>query len=249
MSRFFLTTVLAGGVLLAGLATMNSYADNPMPRTPSSYAMADPMAVEQRVALVIGNAAYRASPLSNPVNDASDMAKKLAKLGFEVTLKTDAGQQDMNRAITEFGDKLKPGGVALFYYAGHAIQADGSNYLIPVDADIKSASSVFSEAVDVDKLLKQLAPARVSMLLLDACRNNPFKRSRGSAGGLASIDAPMGTYIVIVHTPPPVLSFNYFVSVMNLVYVNRIIFAVPIYNATKNLRYCPSCHAVFKTTT
>ena len=105
MNRFFLTTILAGGVLLTGLGTMNSHADNPGPRTLSSYAMADPMAVEQRVALVIGNAAYKASPLSNPVNDAGDMAAKLAKLGFNVTLKTDAGQREMNRAITQFGEK------------------------------------------------------------------------------------------------------------------------------------------------
>ena len=202
MSRFFLTTVLAGGVLLAGLGTMNSYADNPMPRAPSSYAMAEPMAVEQRVALVIGNAAYKTSPLSNPVNDAGDMAAKLTKLGFDVTLKTNAGQREMNRAITEFGERLKPGGVALFYYAGHGIQAKGRNYLIPVDADIKSASSIFSEAVDVDQLLEQLAPARVSMVLLDACRNNPFERSfRGSAGGLAQIDAPKGTFIAYATSP------------------------------------------------
>ncbi|OQA30859.1 MAG: Caspase domain protein [Betaproteobacteria bacterium ADurb.Bin341] len=158
---------------------------------------------EKRYALVIGNAAYKTSPLSNPVNDASDVAAKLRALGFEVILKTNTTLREMSRAITQFGERLDPGSVALFYYAGHGIQAKGRNYLIPVDAEIASEAAVRSEAVDVDQLLEQLAPASVSMVILDACRNNPYERRfRGGRGsGLAQIDAPKGTLIAYATAP------------------------------------------------
>jgi len=158
---------------------------------------------EKRYALVIGNAAYKTSPLSNPVNDASDIAAKLKALGFEVVLKTNATLREMSRAITQFGERLDPGSVALFYYAGHGIQAKGRNYLIPVDAEIASEAAVRSEAIDVDQLLEQLAPASVSMVILDACRNNPYERRfRGGRGsGLAQIDAPKGTLIAYATAP------------------------------------------------
>ena len=157
---------------------------------------------QKRYALVIGNSAYKSSPLVNPVNDASDIASKLKKLGFEVTLKTNASQKEMLRAITQFGERLAPGSVALFYYAGHGIQAKGRNYLIPIDAEIAGEAAVRSEAVDVDQLLEQLSPASVSVVILDACRNNPFERSfRGGGGGLAQIDAPKGTLIAYATAP------------------------------------------------
>ena len=110
---------------------------------------ADAAANEQRVALVIGNANYKESALRNPVNDAADVAAKLKNLGFEVTLRTDTTQKEMTRAITLFGEQLKPGSVALFYYAGHGIQARGRNFLVPIDAEIKGEAAVRSEAVDV----------------------------------------------------------------------------------------------------
>ena len=158
---------------------------------------------QKRYALVIGNSAYKSSPLVNPVNDASDIAGKLRKLGFEVTLKTNASQKEMLRAITQFGERLVPGSVALFYYAGHGIQAKGRNYLIPIDAEIAGEAAVRSEAVDVDQLLEQLSPASVSVVILDACRNNPFERSfrGGGGGGLAQIDAPKGTLIAYATAP------------------------------------------------
>ena len=87
----------------------------------------------QKIALVIGNSAYKKFPLKNPVNDAADMADVLKKCGFEVILKTNANQLDMKKAVREFSDRLKDGGAGLFYFAGHGAQVDGINYLIPVN--------------------------------------------------------------------------------------------------------------------
>lgn len=170
------------------------------PRTPSSHAPA--VVTGKKIALVIGNSAYPDKPLKNPVNDAGDMAEKLKALGFEVTVATDADQKQMLRALTEFGEKVSNGAVALFYYAGHGMQVRGKNYLIPVDAKIKTESAVGSEAVDVDQLLAKLGPARLSMVILDACRNNPFERAfRGDGQGLAQINAPTGTLIAYATAP------------------------------------------------
>lgn len=158
---------------------------------------------EKRVALVIGNAAYPgAGALKNPVNDANDIASKLKKLGFDVIVRTNVRQKEMLRSLTEFGDKVQNGTEALFFYAGHGMQVRGRNYLIPIDAEIRSEASVSSEAVDVDQLLDKLSPARLSMVILDACRNNPFERRfRGSGQGLAQINAPTGTLIAYATAP------------------------------------------------
>ncbi|MCE9571512.1 MAG: caspase family protein, partial [Rhodocyclales bacterium] len=160
-------------------------------------------AAEQKVALIIGNAAYPTSRLRNPVNDAKAMAEKLRALGFDVVLRTDTTQRDMTRAISQFGQKLVLGSVGLFYYAGHGMQVRGKNFLIPIDAEIETEGSVSSEAVDVDQVLNQLGPARLSMVILDACRNNPFERKFRSSGGggLAQIDAPTGTLLAYATAP------------------------------------------------
>ncbi|HUQ28474.1 MAG TPA: caspase family protein [Usitatibacter sp.] len=160
-------------------------------------------AEEQRIALVIGNNAYQAGPLRNPVNDATAMAARLKAAGFDVTLRTDVTQRELTRSISQFGHALKPGAVALFYYAGHGMQVRGRNFLIPVDADIQSEATARSEGVDVDLLLEQLGPARLSMVVLDACRNNPFEGLTRSAGGsgLAQIDAPKGTLVAYATAP------------------------------------------------
>ncbi|MDK9725626.1 MAG: caspase family protein [Sterolibacteriaceae bacterium MAG5] len=157
----------------------------------------------RRVALVIGNGAYPgAAALRNPANDARDMAQKLKRLGFQVIARTDLKQKDMLRALTEFGDQIVPGSEVLFFYAGHGMQVRGKNYLIPVDAEIRIESAVSSEAVDVDQLLDKLSPARLSMVILDACRNNPFERRfRGGGQGLAQISAPTGTLIAYATSP------------------------------------------------
>lgn len=162
-----------------------------------------PASSGNRIALVIGNAAYPAAgALKNPGNDARDIAAKLKRLGFDVILRTDVRQKDMLRSLTEFGEKIQPGGEALFFYAGHGMQVRGKNYLIPVDAEIRTESAVSSEAVDVDQLLDKLAPARLAMVILDACRNNPFERRfRGGGQGLAQINAPTGTLIAYATAP------------------------------------------------
>lgn len=162
----------------------------------------------QRIALVIGNGAYPGvAALKNPVNDALDIAGKLKTLGFKVTLKTNASLKDMLRTLTAFGDSVQQGSEVVFYYAGHGMQVRGRNYLIPIDADIRTESSVSSESVDVDQLLDKLAAARLSLVVLDACRNNPFEqRFRGGGQGLASINAPTGTLIAYSTAPGKVAS-------------------------------------------
>ncbi|MGV8056845.1 MAG: caspase family protein [Smithellaceae bacterium] len=154
---------------------------------------------EQRTALVIGNGAYSSSPLKNPVNDATDMATTLTRLGFSVTLKKDASLQEMVESIEEFGNNLKKGGVGLFYYAGHGAQVSGTNYLLPVGARINKESDVRFQAVDAARILVEMENANNSLniIILDACRDNPFGKSfRSAARGLAIVtNAPAGTFI------------------------------------------------------
>ena len=159
-------------------------------------------AVEKRIALVIGNSSYPGAPLKNPVNDAKDMAAALRKLGFEVINKTDATQKEMNLAIAQFGDKLRADTVALFFFAGHGMQVKGKNYIIPIDAQITSESTVRAMTVDVDTVMDQLASSPMNIVILDACRNNPFERRfRSVGGGLAQMDAPKGSLIAYATAP------------------------------------------------
>ena len=113
-------------------------------------------ATEQRIALVIGNSAYSIGPLKNPVNDATDMAATLKKLGFTVTLKRNASLQEMDEAVETFGSQLKRGGVGLFYYAGHGVQINGTNYLLPIGAKINKEADVKYQAVDANKILDEI---------------------------------------------------------------------------------------------
>ncbi|WP_109116566.1 caspase family protein [Azospirillum sp. TSO22-1] len=159
---------------------------------------------EQRLALVIGNAAYKETPLKNPVNDAKAIAATLHRLGFKVALVTDASLRQMQKAILDFGADLKGGGVGLFYYAGHGVQVRGQNYLVPVDATVASEAAVRFEAVAVESVTEQMGEAdnRVNLIILDACRNNPFERRfRGGARGLAAMDAARGTLVAYATAP------------------------------------------------
>ncbi len=159
---------------------------------------------QARTALVIGNSAYKSSPLKNPVNDASDMASALRDSGFDVTLKTNASLRSMEKAIQNFGKKLRGGGVGLFYFAGHGLQVGGRNYLIPVDAEIESESDVKYDGVDAGRVLGKMENAGngLNIVILDACRNNPFARSFRSADkGLAKMDAPTGSFIAYATAP------------------------------------------------
>lgn len=159
---------------------------------------------EVRAALVIGNADYKNGALRNPVNDARVVASSLEKVGFKVLLREDLNREGMHLAITEFGKLLKPGAVGLFYYAGHGMQIKGRNFLIPVDADIQSEDDVEFRGMDANMVLSRMDAAhdRVNLLVLDACRNNPFGRNtRSGALGLAQMDAPKGTLIAFSTAP------------------------------------------------
>jgi uncharacterized caspase-like protein len=156
-------------------------------------------ATEPRTALVIGNSAYSSGPLKNPVNDAADMAATLQRTGFTVILKKNAHLQEMEEAIENFGNNLKRGGVGLFYFAGHGVQVNGVNYLLPIGAKINKESDVKYQAVDANKVLDEMASANNSLniVMLDACRDNPFAKSfRSASRGLAIVSsAPTGTFI------------------------------------------------------
>lgn len=157
-----------------------------------------------RVALVIGNGAYQEAPLRNPVSDARSMSARLSELGFRVITVENAGRDAMERAILDFASRLKDETTGLFYYAGHGVQSRGRNYLLPVDADIDSERALRFEAVDVQTILEEMefAGNRINIVILDACRNNPFERRfRGGARGLAAIDAAGGTLIAYATAP------------------------------------------------
>ncbi len=159
---------------------------------------------ERRAALVIGNSAYRSAPLRNPVNDARDMAAALARTGFNVTLVEDASLTGMRRAIRSFGDELTRGGIGLFYYAGHGVQLRGRNFLLPVNADIAREDEIEDQTVDANLVLSKMDTARntLNLVILDACRNNPYQRAyRSVSQGLAQMDAPTGTLIAFATAP------------------------------------------------
>ncbi|MHC2461236.1 caspase family protein [Bradyrhizobium embrapense] len=156
---------------------------------------------EQRVALVIGNANYENAPkLANPGNDAQSMAELLNAAGFEVIAATDLRQSDMVKVLQDFSDKVAargPGTVAMIYYAGHGVQLAGENYLIPVDARIATPSDLDGNAVrlvDVMGTLESI-PSRMRIVVLDACRNNPFPNVNDAGRGLAVVDAPSGSIV------------------------------------------------------
>lgn len=189
---------------LAPDAAVNAATTN-VPGTIATSAAAPAATVERRIALVIGNSAYPKAPLRNPVNDARDVARTLSELDFEVIRSENASLEAMNRAIDQFAARAQQfRGVSLIFYAGHGIQVEGENYLIPVDADFKSEREVAYRAVNLGLVLAKVeqAAGRVNILILDACRDNPFARSMRSARrGLASVDAPKGTVIAYATAP------------------------------------------------
>jgi formylglycine-generating enzyme required for sulfatase activity len=168
-----------------------------------------PAAAEPRVALVIGNGNYGSSfsRLPNPPNDAKLISKALKDAGFEVMTILDADQRQMKKAFSDFGQKLADKGadaVGLFYYAGHGVQVNGANYLIPTGANIAKEGDVDMEAVNADWVLQQMefAGNRMNIIILDACRNNPLPAGKRSADkGLARMDAPKGSFLAYSTAP------------------------------------------------
>lgn len=157
----------------------------------------------RKIALVIGNSAYRNTvELPNPRNDATAMAAKLKRLGFDTELVNDGGKQAMEDAIRRFGSRSEGAYVALFFYAGHGMQANGVNYLVPVDAKLSSERDLKYQMIKLSDILDEMDEAQVKLVFLDACRDNPLSRSLAarnrSAGigrGLAPVDAATGTLI------------------------------------------------------
>ncbi|MCK5718081.1 MAG: caspase family protein, partial [Thiomargarita sp.] len=169
-----------------------------------SFSLISP--VYARLALIIGNGAYQHVPdLDNPVNDAKDMAKVLKKLGFKVIVKYNVTNREMTQAAQNFGKRLqRENDVGLFYFSGHGVQSEGINYLVPIDAKVKSEADIPWENLDTSRLLAQMKQANngVNIIILDACRNNPFKSNTKSvANGFAKMDSPTGSLIAYATAP------------------------------------------------
>lgn len=161
---------------------------------------------QKRLALVIGNGNYPSSILANPENDAKDMSEILHNLGFDVIFNVNLGINDMRASIDEYGMRLKDYDVALFYFAGHGIQYAGRNYLVPADAKLTIERMIQFDCIEVDRVLAYMeeAKTKVNIIILDACRNNPFEKSWSrSLGekGLAFMKAPEGTLIAYATSP------------------------------------------------
>ena len=150
-----------------------------------------PIIVQQKAALVVGNAAYPRSPLVNPERDAEAVAGELRGLGFTVTARSNLTLREFSRAVDEFAGRLQSGDLALFYYSGHGMQVDRENYLLPVDFEASSEADVPYAAYPANRLRDKLerSGARLRVMILDACRDNPYKSSKGGPSGLA----PMGS--------------------------------------------------------
>jgi len=166
-------------------------------------------AEQARIALIIGNGDYAIGKLKNPVNDAVLMEKTLKTKGFDVTTIKNASRRKMKRGIRGFTKKLVEGSVGLFYFAGHGIEFNGQNYLIPVDADIETEADVEFESINVGRVLSGLKQANngLNLVILDACRNNPYARSfRSGSRGLTRMQPASGSLILYATEPGNVAS-------------------------------------------
>ncbi len=170
--------------------------------------LAGAAAAQQRVALVIGNSAYQDGYLANPAGDAELISDKLRAVGFDVTTVVDADENTMERAIIDYTFKLQDAtrdAVGVFYYAGHGIESNGENYLIPIGHRITRRADLGAEGIRANWVMEQLEAAgnRINFVILDACRNNPLPQSifRSSGTGLAEMKAPVGTFVGFSTTP------------------------------------------------
>ena len=200
MSRFKSSLLRTG--LLAGLlgfaATGLAFAEAPSADIRTGMQAPPP---EERVALVIGNSNYQTAPkLANPGNDAQSVAQLLNSAGFEVTQATDLTRGEMIKVVQDFSSKVGERGprtVAMVYYAGHGVQVAGENYLLPIDAKISSQSDLDGNSLRLVDMMGTLEsiPSRMRIVVLDACRNNPFPEASDTSRGLAIVDAPNGSIV------------------------------------------------------
>ena len=162
-----------------------------------------------RLALVIGNSSYQASPLKNPLNDATDVANFLRSAGFEVIEQHDADLGSFRSLTDKFVEQVQRYDVALFFYSGHGIEINGQNYLVPVDADIKKEEEIPRQAINATDLLKKIEMKRkgINIFIVDACRNTPiFSSYRSPSRGLGRMDAGSGSLIAFSTAPGQVAS-------------------------------------------
>jgi len=177
--------------------------------TSARMILTGPALAEKRIALVVGNSAYQSvTPLDNPKNDAALMAKTLAGLDFVLIgggAQLNLDKTALDKAVQNFGQQIQGADVALFYYAGHGVQVSGANYLVPINANPTRETDVDFQMVDINLVLRQMqgSGTRLNMVILDACRNNPFgaRGLRSSEGGLAQMRAPEGTLISYATQP------------------------------------------------
>ena len=202
---------LTRAALSTWLATQGALSAHAQATPPASAASAK----ERKLALVIGNGNYRNGPLKNPVGDAKAVADSLRALGFDVNLRIDANLADMIEAMRQFAGRAENAAVRLVFFAGHGLQHRGQNYLLPVDADIRSEDDVAGRSFQVGELIDKLARVQhgINIVILDACRNNPFSGEIVTADGrrltfrgvptrgLAAIDAPAGTMVAFSTAP------------------------------------------------
>jgi hypothetical protein len=169
-----------------------------------SYSTNAEAPLDIRVALVIGNAAYKNAPaLVNSTNDAKSMSVVLRKLGFTVVEVVDGSKAQMSKAIEQLGPLLKGRqAVGMLYYAGHGLQLDWRNFMVPIDAKLEKASDIPNQTIDIANVIDLLKKSgtRMNILVLDACRDNPFA-GKASGKGLAQLDAPPGTYLAFATSP------------------------------------------------
>jgi len=162
---------------------------------------------ETRIALIIGNSDYASASLklANPVNDAAAMQRALQDAGFVTIVKLNAKRLDFYHSVDDFAARIArdPHSVGLFYYAGHGVQADGTNYLIPVDSQIESDADLEADAFDAGRVLRAMKAAQneMNIVILDACRDNPLPKTRGAERGLTRMEAPSGTFIAYAAAP------------------------------------------------
>jgi Caspase domain len=200
MSRFK-STLLRAGLLASLLSFGTGAAFAEAPNADIRNGVQAPPPTDQRIALVIGNSNYQTAPkLANPGNDAQSMSQLLNSAGFEVTQATDLTRSDMVRVVQDFTAKVAergPGAVAMIYYAGHGVQVEGENYLLPVDAKISSVSDLDGNSLRLVDLMGTLESisSRMRIVVLDACRNNPFPEVNDAGRGLAIVDAPNGSIV------------------------------------------------------
>ena len=202
---FFITRALKEGVNEFELLVTDEFGRNyssktSVYRSPNSLVNA---LTEKRVALVIGNSAYKDQPLSNPVNDADDFSRLISTMGFSVKNLRNANIASMRLALREFGDDLKNSDTGLVFFAGHGVEVKGRNYLIPVGHEIKREDEIPDQSLDVGAILEKIETSKKSaIVILDACRNNPFGSSfRSTGSGLTRMDSPAGTLIAFSTSP------------------------------------------------